>query len=384
MDLRINKFGYHSEFPLVINSAENKPFVYTSREKKTPNDNAAIKQPEVDLPILATANDVREAVRFFKNKPNGVSVVEIMNAEPRRVFDARKIAAYEFWGIIERDEERLQLTALGEELAKNTETECEINRQILRSIPAYSSAIKWIYQQKIKIATFYDVVDFWRESHNKINLSRDNESNIEAVIVSFFSLCHTAELGTATVGKRGQPARLNVNLEQIGLFLKSPVEISNNYKTSPPIPQNIHILDNPQNVDCVYISAENQSYAVENLSAALELADFASLASNAKPISHGFLPPALFTLMKQCQAAIFLLNEKHCTIKKGETILRLDRITEISVAQALFNERVIILWQSSEKPPDSLQQSGINLFVSENLDWEMNVKLVKYLKNLNN
>lgn len=388
MDLRINKFGYHSEFPLTINSTEirgrNTPLVHPSREKKTWNDDREAKQPEVDLPILATANDVREAVRFFKNKSNGVSVVEIMNAEPRRVFDARKIAAYEFWGIIERDEERLQLTALGEELAKNTETECEITRHILHSIPAYSSALNWIYQQKIEIATFYDVVDFWRESKNKINLSRDNESHIEAAIVSFFSLCHTAELGTATVGKRGQPARLNVNLEQTGLFLQSPVEISDNYKTLPPKPQNIQILDSPQNVDCVYISAENQGDAVKNLSAALELADFTSLASNAKPVSHGFLPPNLFTLMKQCQAAIFLLNEKHCTIKKGETILRLDRTTEISVAQALFNERVIILWQSSEIPPDSIQKSGINLFVSENLDWEMNVKLVKYLKTLNN
>lgn len=388
MDLRINKFGYYSEFPLTINSTEilskNTPLVHISREKKTPNDKAAIKHSEVDLPILATANDVREAVRFFKNKPNGVSVVEIMNAEPRRVFDARKIAAYEFWGVIERDEDRLQLTALGEELVKNTETECEINRRILHSIPAYSSALKWIYQQKFKIATFYDVADFWREAQNKINLSRDNESNIEAVVVSFFSLCHTAELGTAIVGKRGQPARLNVNLEQIELFLNSPVEIVDNYKTSPQMLQNMHILENPQNVDCVYISAENQGDAVKNLSAALELADFAILASDAKPLSHGFLPPALFTLMKQCQAAIFLLNEKHYTVKKGETILRLDRTTEISVAQALFNERVIILWQSSEIPPKSLQQSGINLFVGENLDWEMNVKLVKYLKTLSN
>ena len=55
-----------------------------------------------------------------------------------------------------------------------------------------------------------------------------------------------------------------------------------------------------------------------------------------------------------------------------------------SERRALFGERLIILWQSRESPPAAVQQSGINFFVSENLDWEMNVKLVKYLKNLKN
>ena len=390
MDLRINKFSYHSAFPLPLRSTENTgkniPFVNTLEEKKTRSENTTVKQSEINLPILATANDLREAVRFLKNKPNGVSVVEIMNAEPRRVFDARKIAAYEFWGIIKRDQERLQLTALGEELAKNTEAECEINRRILRSISAYLSAIEWIYRQKIKIATFYDVADFWRQSTSKISLSDDSESNIESVMVSFFSLCHTAELGTATVGKRGQPARLSVNLEQIHLFLKSSVEIGNNYRTSLTTPQKIYSLDTLQNenTDCVYISSENQSEAVENLSAALELADFFNLTYIVKPLSHELLPPSQLVAMKQCQDAIFLLDEKDCINQKGTLVLRCERITELSVAQALFGERIIVLWQSREMPPDSLRQSGINIFVSENLDWEMNVKLVKHLKNLKN
>ena len=384
MDLRIKKFSYHSEFPLALNSTKHTLLAHSSEGGKTRSENAVVKPKEIDLPILATANDLREAVRFLKNKPNGVSVVEIMNAEPRRVFDARKIAAYEFWGIIKRDQERLQLTSLGEELAENTEAECEINRRILRSISAYSSAIEWIYRQKIKIATFYDVADFWRQSTGKISLSDDSESNIESVMVSFFSLCHTAELGTATVGKRGQPARLNANLEQINSFLKSPVEIGNNYRTSLTTTQKIYNFDNLQNenTDCVYISAENQSDAVKNLSAALELADFSNLTYIVKPLSHELLPSAQLVAMKQCHDAIFLLDEKDCINQKGTSVLRCERITELSVAQALFGERIIILWQSREMPPDSLRQSGINVFVSENLDWEMNVKLVKHLKNL--
>ena len=108
------------------------------------------------LPILATGNDIREVVRFLKNKPTGVTFIEAMNAEPRRVFDARKIAAYEFWGIVERSGERLRLSDLGQELAETIKPECEIHRRILRSIPTYLGALNTFYEQRLKIVTRLD------------------------------------------------------------------------------------------------------------------------------------------------------------------------------------------------------------------------------------
>lgn len=390
MELQTNKLSYYHEFPLPVrsngNSNGNIASAHKSAEKQTRIDKQASENIETDLPILATANDLREVVKFLKREPNGVSVIEIMNAEPRRVFDARKIAAYEFWGVIERSEDRLKLTDLGEEFATNTEAECEINRRILRSISSYLSAIEWIYKEKIKIATSFDVADFWRGEQDRININLDNESNLEASIVSFFSLCHAAELGTATVGKRGQPARLTINFEQINLFLKSSVEKKETLKSLPTAFQYNYSANkiNSENVNCVYISGENSATAIENLSSALELADFNNIAYIEKHAPHEILQTAQIDLMKQCQAAIFLLDENDCVRQKGATFLRCERVTEISVARALFGERVIILWQSREAPPDGLQQSDINVFVSENLDWEMNVKLVKYLKNLKN
>src|SRR5687768_13593702 len=52
------------------------------------------------LPILATAGDIREVVQFLKKKPRGVTIVEAMDADKKRVFEPRKVTAYEFWGII--------------------------------------------------------------------------------------------------------------------------------------------------------------------------------------------------------------------------------------------------------------------------------------------
>jgi hypothetical protein len=383
MYLQIAKNGYRNNAPPVAGN----DYFYKNRSDIHISESAEFDSASgVSLPILATANDLREVVKFFKHKPNGVSGVEMTNAEPRRVFDARKIAAYEFWGILARDNDRFQLTALGEELAKNTEAECEIHRQILRVVPAYRLAVEWIYGKNLKIATYLDVANFWQMSGGDLELSPQTGENIESVIVSFFSLCHAAELGTATVGKRGQPARLSARLDQIKAFLDAPAAEA--VETVSPAGFNrasVYQLDRiaGENIATVYISAGKRMRESENLRAALELADFASIAFGAENFENGFLPLAQRAAMKQCQAAIFLLDEKDCRQQAdGRIMLRCDRVTEISVAQALFGERVILLWDTGEQMPTAFTQSGFNTMNGDVTDWESNVKLVKCLKGL--
>jgi hypothetical protein len=381
MYLQIAKNGYRNTAPPVAGN----DYFYKNQSEIHISEGAEFDSAAgVNLPILATANDLREVVKFFKHKPNGVSTIEMTNAEPRRVFDARKIAAYEFWGIISRGNERFQLTALGEELAKNTEAECEIHRRILRSVAAYRLAVEWIYGKNLKIATYLDVANFWQMSGGDLELSPQTGENIESVIVSFFSLCHAAELGTATVGKRGQPARLSIKLDQMKAFLDAPVE---SFETASPAVinrQSVYQFDRiaGENIATVYISAGKRMRESVNLRAALELADFGSIAFGAENFENGFLPLPNRAAMKQCQAAIFLLDEKDCRAQDGRIMLRCDRVTEISVAQALFGERVILLWNGSGQLPAFFGQSGFNAMNGDVTDWESNVRLVKCLKSL--
>lgn len=342
----------------------------------------------VSLPVLATANDLREVVKFLKHKPHGVSTVEMSNAEPRRVFEARKIAAYEFWGILTRTDERFRLTSLGLELAKNTEAECAIHRRILRGVPAYARAVEWIFGQGLKIATYHEVANFWALSGESLDLSPQNEANIEAVIVSFFSLCHAAELGTATVGKRGQPARLSVRLDQMTAFLDPSAE-GDEIAAPPPVFTRESVFRFEQKagetIATVYISAGRGEQESVNLCAALELADFGHITFGAGEFENGFLPPARRAAMRQCQAAVFLLGDEDCREQDGEITLRCDRVTEISVAEALFGgERVILLWNSPREMPQSFRAAGFNALRGDVADWSSNVKLVKCLKSLKN
>jgi hypothetical protein len=380
MLLQISKNEYRNNTPPL----NGNDYFYKNGSDIHVSEGAEFESGGVSLPILATANDLREVVKFFKHKPNGVSVIEMTNAEPRRVFDARKIAAYEFWGILARADERFQLTPLGEELAKNTEAECEIHRRILRLVPAYRRAVEWIFNQGLKIATYLDVANFWHISGEDLSLSPQMDENIEAVIVSFFSLCHAAELGTATVGKRGQPARLSVRLDQMQAFLEAPDNASEIARPAVFTRQSVFRFDHAagENIECVYISAGARERESVNLRAALELADFANIAFGAGGFENGFLPLAHRAAMKQCQAAIFLLDERDCRERDGKIMLRCDRVTEISVAQALFGERVILLWNSAGKMPPVFGQMGFNVMSGDVSNWESNVKLVKCLKGL--
>lgn len=342
------------------------------------------ESPSTSLPIMATANDVRELVKFLKRKPSGVTIVEAMNAEPRRIFDARKIAAYEFWGIIEREGERLKLTSLGRAFAEKIEPEIEIHRRILRSISPYLAALEWIHRQKLEIVTHHDVANYWHKSQPELRLSHADERDFEAVVVSFFSLCHAAELGTTTVGKRGQPARLRVETEELQRFIQTPGANGFDIQTAQFPRKACSVNRTPDDVSAwrVYVSVRKRNDLTERLSEALELADFEDLVVENSEFADGFLPSSHLAAMHQCQAAIFLLDDTDCLKNQdGKLALRHELMIEISVALALFDWRVVLAWNCAEVPPAELPASNLH-FLAGNFDWETNVRLVRLLKSL--
>ena len=355
-----------------------------------------VKSPEpihelqhTSLPILATGNDIHEVVRFLQNKPFGVTVIEAMNAEPRRVFDARKIAAYEFWGILERAGDRLRLSSLGQELADRIKPECQIHRRILRSIPAYLGALRSFFDQRLKIVTRVDAAGHWNDAHPELDLLNRDEKSVEAVAVSFFSVCHSAELGTMTVGKRGQPARLRIDPDELKDFFES-VDTGGTSSLIPwPKPK-----AGPNNgqdrtasrpvAGRIYLAVRSNKAAastIEQIQTVLELADFDDIVYQAATIDN-FLPQSELAAIQQCTAAIFLLGPGDCLKNKnGDAELQSPKLAQISVAIAMLNNRVLILWNSREgEPPEGLRQTNLHLFDGENFDWNTGALLIRQLK----
>src|SRR5829696_8476895 len=121
-------------------------------------------EPQVAaLPLLATPGDLREAVQYLKRKPTGVSVIEALADAKRRVFEPRKVAAYEAWGVVARRGERLLLTRRGREFARTLEPETRAYRALLDSNPLYRAALAWIHRQGLDLVTHADVASYLQE-----------------------------------------------------------------------------------------------------------------------------------------------------------------------------------------------------------------------------
>src|SRR5918992_4275599 len=136
------------------------------------------------IPLLATATDVREAVQFLKRHTDGITIVQAMDTFRKRLFDPRKIAAYEFWGIISRSDDRLRLTELGWDLAKRLAPEAELYGSVLKHTAVYQSALAWIYKQGLQLVTHFDITNFWHQEYPEL-LEGDCEEDTEARVTSF-------------------------------------------------------------------------------------------------------------------------------------------------------------------------------------------------------
>src|SRR6266700_2127251 len=181
--------------------------------------------PTATLPILATASDVREIVQLLKKRPEGITIVEASDAVRKRLFDPRKVAAYEIWGIISKSGDRMKLSELGHEFAKKLEPEAQMYRVMLDNTPPYRAVLEWIYQQDIDLVTFADIVEYWEEHFPEA--LQQGEKTPEGQVVSFLHLCHAGEIGVATVGRKHQPSRLRVDHDELAAYIKGiPRQIS--------------------------------------------------------------------------------------------------------------------------------------------------------------
>src|ERR1044072_723546 len=171
------------------------------------------------LPILTSANDIRDFVQYLKRKTAGVVAAEELDRSRKRLFEEHKLEAYRSLGITEETDGLVMLSSLGWDLARRLEPETEGFRQLLSRTPTYVAAVHWMYREDFEVVTLTGGLAFWT-SLPEIAETHDLEA-MRGAALSFFSLCEAAELGTLTLGKRGHITRLRVDHEQLRRFVEA-------------------------------------------------------------------------------------------------------------------------------------------------------------------
>jgi hypothetical protein len=344
------------------------------------------------LPVLATASDVREVVQFLKKKPTGITIVEAMDTVKKRVFEPRKVTAYEFWGIVSRDGDRLKLSPLGWEFARTQEPEARIYRSVLDGTEPYRSVLEWIHQQNLDLVTHTDVAAYWQTRYPE-TLDQNNEKTTEGNVVCFFHICQAAELGTVTIGKRGQPARLRVDREELQAYIEGvslrheamPAERAENGEQASAVANPGSLRQRPATSAKeklrLFISCCKNTKMVDQIKVTLELADIESHVAE-RGETHGFPVPAdMLQTMRECDAGLIVVTREDCREDEaGECVLSEEILIEISAAFVLYNRRVVLLWDKRLPLPANLSALYYCEFDGSDLTWDAGVKLLKAIK----
>jgi hypothetical protein len=353
------------------------------------------RQETEALPMLATAGDVREVVRLLKRKAGGITIIEGMDAV-KRIFDPRKVAAYEYWGLVTRKGDRLCLSALGWEFARRLEPEAQLFRNVLSATLAYRSALEWMFGQRLEIVTDADVAAFWLERPAEVPLS-GNQKTVEGNVVCFFHLCQEAELGMATLGKRGQPARLRVDREELAAYIardSSPTHDERSLhitteETRTPIPalapQALPLQRATATASAkprVFISYRKETLIIKQLQMALELAGIENEASMRTKQNAQLMPDEIFAAMRRCDAAIIVVtgDDDDQTQADGTSAMGERLMLEIAAALIHYNRRLILLWDESVPLPTRLSDLCCQEFAGDSLTWESGLQLLKTLR----
>jgi hypothetical protein len=335
------------------------------------------------LPILATATDVREVVQLLKKKPEGITIVEASDAVRKRLFDPRKVAAYETWGIISKSGDRMKLSRLGCEFAATLEPEAQVYRIMLDNTPPYRAVLEWAYHRDLDLVTYADIVEYWKQHFPEA--LQQGEKTPECQVVSFLHLCHAGEIGVATVGRKGQPSRLRVDHDELAAYIEgTPRQILEeavvgDSRLNARRPTALGAF--PKHLMRVFISTCKGSGLVDSIQDALQVADIAGEVVERDTDCAQLLSERTFQAMRRCDAGIIIVDHSDChQDATGRDVLNQGALIEIGAALVHFARRLVLL--RDKQVPFPFDTGDLCHFELEGdeLTWETGLRLIKAVK----
>lgn len=363
----------------------------------------------MSLPILTTAEDVSAIIKYLATKPTGATIEEAKAVLNKAVLDGRKIAAYEMWGLIQKEGGRFKLSPRGWNIARKPEQTAEAYREIIDSVPPYRSILEWAHHQEFDVVTNLDVAAQWHEHHSD-ELGTEHERTIKDQATCFFRVCEAAELGQMTLGRKGQPTRLTLNASALKTLIESgPSAPPWNPLPHPDAEAEDKAADEEETVDeqstdveehqqnstesqygdsssteaevQVFISHGKNTDLVEQVETMLGLADIDSEVAVKEETAAIPVPEKVFAAMRRCTAGIIIVSAEESEDGESDPRINENVLIEIGAAFVLYDKKVVLLWDKKLPVPSNLQGLYRCEFDGEELSWSAGMKLMKAIKN---
>lgn len=354
------------------------------------------------LPIKTTVEDVRAIVGYLKTKPAGATIPEARAVISAVHLDPRKLTAYVTWDLVGVDGERYKLTDRGRRFSRSVESEPDVLREVVNSIPTYRSSVEWAFHQGLTDITVDDLAANWHDHHHDA-LGTDNESTIKAAVTCFFNVAAGAQLGVYTIGRGGQPTRLTIARGMVERLIQDG-------PSAPPWIDPAIEIDTPETAEGqasqsqasatpaeepqrevepdavvtqkepelrVFISHGKNMEIVDQVKTTLEIANIHSEIAVEEESTAIPVPDKVFGAMRNCNAGIIVVSVEPGSEDTPNTALNQNVLIEIGAAFVLYDKRVVLLWDKRIPVPSNLQGLYRCEYEGDELSWSTGMKLMK-------
>ena len=335
----------------------------------------------MSLPTRTTVEDIQMLCNYFAKKPMGATVKEAKAVLDVKLLDPKKIAAMKSWGLLIEQDNRLKASPECRTIAKDNGANREpVLAGIIQKTPAYKAIIERALHRREKYLNSTDVGAHW-DDHFKGEVSINEEVLIEQV-TCFFYIAEGAGFGAFVVGRKGAATRFEFNQEKIASALEEFPQEEVLEDTSKVMPKR------KDEEDVVFTEPEEEFHEKE-----LGQGIFIAHGKNKKPLEQlkkildQFKIPykvaidepnlgrpiggKIREVMQACNCAILIFTaDEELKDKEGKILWRPSEnvVYELGASGYLYDNRIVIMKESSVVFPSNFQDIGYIAFEKDELE----------------
>jgi hypothetical protein len=359
----------------------------------------------MSLPLMTSDDDVEAIVEYLITKPEGTTITEAQTILPRALLEDRKINAFVYWGVITKDGDFIKLNLLGKDISMTApENRYLIYQKLIYNLKPYQSVLEWMFKKDFQEVTNIEVSSHW-QMHFKSELGTSDENMMKSMATCFLQICQSAGFGRLTTGRHSQTNLFKIDKYTIGKYFTETISYfkDDTKAAQKETPQAVveELAGKPSAIDRgiiedfssfkkagqsqIFISHSENNTMMEQIKTMLDVEKINYRVAEKDDNAQIPVPDSVSETMRNCDAAIiFVSADDNETRKDGSYGINPDVLMEIGAAYALYNKKIVLLWDERITIPNNLLGIERCEFSGNELSWNAGVNLMKAVTKFRN
>ncbi len=304
------------------------------------------------LPIRTAPQDVEAICGYLVTRPDGVYPAELL---VQRTIDGRKLAALQFWGMIESVGSRLKLSERGRlVVADGGAHKARAMRDVVAATPPYRSVIARAVERNEALVLSSDVASHWQRDFRAY--LHFHAGTLNHQIVCFLRVAEGADLGRLVVGRKGKETRFELREDDARRFVRETPPQANGVivRAAAADCRDPHDPVAVRRTRRVFITRRHPGKVLDQVKELVAFGQFEPVPARERETAG----PRLSSLMEEmrgCDTAVVHVDSSVLMEDDRRPGLSGDVLIEIGAAMALYGRNFVLLVEDAVELPPGLQ-----------------------------